>query len=147
MDYNVEIKKLDSVRVAYMTHKGNVTEDGPLFSAIFQSIDSKINGTPFCIYHEIDVKTMQGIMDICVPTMEESNNPSVKIKTVLGIKALIARHIGTYNTIYMAFQAIAQYAAEHRIKLGTPSREIFIKGPNMEENPAKYITDVVIPIL
>lgn len=146
MSYQVEIREIEPVRVAYMTRKGLVTEASALFPAVFQSVDGKINNIPFFIYHEMDAQTMQGVVDVCEPTAEEPNNPAVKTKVVPGIRALVTRHTGPYNTVYMAYQAINQYAAANSYKIAGPSREIFEKGPNMEENPANFVTVVAVPL-
>jgi effector-binding domain-containing protein len=145
MSYMVEIKELAPVRVAYKTHKGLVMEANRLFPAVFRAI-RKTNGTPFFLYHEMDAATKRGVVDVCEATAEESTDPAVKIKEVPGVRALVARHVGPYDTVFMAYQAISKYAVEHGIKLATPSRELFLKGPTTEKNPAKFVTDVVVPI-
>lgn len=146
MNYQVEIREIEPVRVAYMIYKGQVTEANALFPAVFQSVDGKINNIPFFIYHEMDAQTMQGIVDVCELTAEESDNSAVKTKVVPGVRALVTQHIGPYDTIYMAYQAINQYAEANGHKLAAPSREIFVKGPNTEEPPANFVTIVAIPV-
>lgn len=147
MDYKVEIKDLELVHVAYMTHRGLVTEASALFPTVFQSVGGKINNIPFFIYHEINAQTLQGVVDVCEPTAEEPDNPAVKTKVVPKTRALVTRHIGPYDTIYMAYQAINQYAQANSYKIAGPSREIFEKGPNMEEHPANFVTMVVVPLI
>lgn len=146
MNYQVEIREIESVRVAYMTHKGQVTEASALFPAVFRSVGGKINNIPFFIYHEMDAQTLQGIVDVCEPTAEEPDNPAVKTKVVPGVRALVTQHIGPYDTAYLAYQAINQYATANGHKLASPSREIFVKGPNTEENPANFVTMVAVPV-
>lgn len=145
MDYTVEIRELEPVRVAYMTHKGLVFEANALFETVYGSVGGKINNIPFFIYHEMNPETMQGVVDVCEPTVETPDNEVVLTKTVPGVKALVAQHIGSYDTVYMAYQAITKYARENGYTLTGPNREIFVKGPNMEENPANYVTLVAVP--
>lgn len=145
MDYQVEIREIESIRVAYMTHKGLVTEAGTLFPAVFESINQNINGLPFYIYHEMNPQTFQGVVDVCEATAAEPNNPEVKTKVVPGVKALVVTHVGPYDTIYMAYMAIQKYAAENGLTLTSHNREVFVKGPNLEENPLNYVTEIVAP--
>jgi len=147
MDYQVEIKEIEAVRVAYMTHKGLVTEASELFSIVFESINHNINGLPFYIYHEMNPQTFQGVVDVCEATAEEPNNPAVKTKILPSIKVLSVKHIGPYDTVYLAYQAIQKYATENGFTLTDSNREIFVKGPNLEENPQKYITEIVVPFI
>lgn len=146
MNYQVEIREIEPVRVAYMTHKGQVTEASGLFPAVYESVGGKINSIPFFIYHEMDAQTLQGVVDVCEPTAEEPDNPAVKTKVVPGVQALVTQHIGSYDAVYMAYQAINQYAAANGYKLAAPSREIFVKGPNTEGNPANFVTMVAVSV-
>lgn len=146
MKVKVEIRNIEPLRVAYMTHKGLVTEADTLFPAVFQSIRGVINAAPFFIYHQMDTETMEGVVDVCEATAEMPDDPEVAVKAVPGVTALVARHIGPYDTIYQAYGAVRKYADEKGIALSGPSREVFIKGPNLEDDPAKYITDVIIPM-
>jgi effector-binding domain-containing protein len=64
------------------------------------------------------------------------------------IKAVCTTHTGSYETLYKAYRAIDQYAAEHKLQLQPPFREVYIKGPGMffKGNPDKYITEILFPI-
>lgn len=137
MSYAVEIKELAPVRVAYMTHRG-VTEANAFYPAVFGAINGRINNTPFFLYHEMNTNTIQGVVDVCEPTAEQPNNPEVKIKEVPSTKALVARHTGPYDTIYMAYKAMTTLTGSNR--------EMFVKGPNLESDPANFVTDVVVPL-
>jgi effector-binding domain-containing protein len=85
------------------------------------------------------------IVDICEVTDEEPNDAAVTTKVVPGCKALVAKHVGPYDTIYMAYQAISKYAEQNGLTRTGPNREVFEKGPSQEENPANFVTCVVVP--
>jgi hypothetical protein len=69
-----------------------------------------------------------GEMDPCVPTSEIPIRYGVEVKEMPRLKAVCVTHIGSYETLYKACEAIDQYAEEHNLQLQLPFREIFIKG-------------------
>lgn len=93
-------------------------------------------------------ETKMGEMDLCVPTLETPIGYGVEVKEMPRTKAVCVTHIGSYETLYKAHEAIDQYAAEHNLQLQLPFREILIKGPGMilKGNPAHYITEILFPI-
>ena len=64
------------------------------------------------------------------------------------VKAICTTHIGSYESINLAYKALTDYAAANRLETFTPSREVYIKGPGMifKGNPNKFITELIIPI-
>lgn len=148
MDYKIEVRDIEPVRVAFMRYKGIVTEANRVFPKVFQSIRGKANGAPFFSYHVMDEETKRGDMELCVPTAESPAGQGVEVKEMPRIKAVCTTHIGSYETLGMAYAAIDEYAAENGIQLAPPCREIFIKGPGMmiKGNPDKYMTEILFPI-
>lgn len=146
--YNIEICDIEPIRVAYMKYNGYALEANKVFPNVFKSIMGKANGVPFFAYYNMDRKTGMGEMELCVPTAEVPVGNGVMIKEMPRIKAVRTTHIGPYEKLSEAYNAIDQYAEEHDIKLCMPIREIFIKGPGMvfKGNANKYVTEIIIPI-
>lgn len=148
MDYKVEIRDIEPVRVAYMRYKGIAAEANKVFPAVFKSVMGKTDGAPFFSYIAMDRETRVGEMELCVPTSVQPNAKGIEIKEMPRIKAFCTTHIGPYDTLKQAYAAIDRYAAENRISLEFPFREVFVKGPGMiiKGNPDKYITEILFPI-
>ncbi len=148
MDYKIEIRDIEPVRVAFLPYKGIVTGANKMFPCVFQSIRGKTNGAPFLYYYEMNPITKMGVMDICIPTEESPSKSGVEVKELPRIKAISVSHVGSYETLHYAYAAIEQYALEHRLQLQQPFREVYIKGPGMffKGNPSGYITEVLFPI-
>ncbi|WP_341274882.1 GyrI-like domain-containing protein [Clostridium beijerinckii] len=136
------------MRVAAMRYKGPVTEASKVFPNVFKAIKGKVNGAPFFYYYVMDEKSKIGEMELCVPTAENPNSNGVTIKDIPGTKAVCVTHIGPYETMYEAYEAIHCYAQENKLSLQPPFREVFIKGPGMilKGNPNKYITEILFPL-
>lgn len=148
MNYNIEIKDIEPIRVAFIRYKGVAAEANKVFPNVFKSIRGKANGAPFFCYYVMDQETKTGEMDLCVPTAENPNGNGISVKEIPRIKAVCVTHVGSYETMQYAYEAIDRYAQENKLTLQAPFREVFIKGPGMvmKGNPDKYITEVQFPI-
>lgn len=148
MNYNIEIKDIEPIRVAVMGYKGLVTKASKVFPNVFKAIKGKTNGAPFFCYYSINPETKIGEMELCVPTAETPVGDGITVKDMPRIKAVCVTHVGPYETMYYAYEAIDRYALEKNLTLQPPFREVFIKGPGMliKGNPNKYITEILFPL-
>lgn len=148
MDYKIEIRDIEPIRVAYMHYKGAISEVSKFFPNVFKAIKGRANGAPFFCYYAMSPITKTGEMDLCVPT-EEPNGSGIEIKVMPSIRAVCVTHIGPYESMQLAYSAIDNYAQEHKLVLKPPFWEVYIKGPGMilKGNPNKYITEILFPIL
>lgn len=148
MGYQIEIREVEPVRVAYMKYRGIVFEANKVFPKVFKSIQGKSNGAPFFNYISMNPNTKFGEMELCVPTEEIPVGNGVEIKEMPRIKAICVTHVGSYEFLNSAYNAISKYAIDNSLVLVPPFREIFIKGPGMifKGNPDKYITEIYFPV-
>jgi len=148
MKYQIEIRDIEPIRVAFMHYRGIAIEANKFFPNVFKSIRGRTNGAPFFCYYIMNPETKMGEMDLCVPTEEIPAGNGIGIKEMPRIRAVCAAHTGTYETLYQAYEAINRYAAEHKLQLQPPFREVYIKGPGkfLKGNPDKYITEILFPI-
>ncbi|WP_312699492.1 GyrI-like domain-containing protein [Sedimentibacter sp.] len=148
MDYYIEIREIEPIRIAFIRYKGIVTEANKVFPNVFKSIRGKSNGAPFFCYYTMNPETKIGKLDLCVPTAETPFGNGIEVKELPRTKAVCVTHIGSYDTMQGAYMAIDSYAAENGLQLQPPFREVFIKGPGMivKGNPDKYITEIIFPI-
>ena len=148
MNYTIQLKDIEPIRVAYMKYKGIATEANKVFPNVFKAIRGKSNGAPFFNFISMNSETKTGEIELCVPTAETPNGNGVEVKEIPRVKAICVTHIGSYETLGAAYIAIDEYAANHKLKLLPPFREVYIKGPGMflKGTPDKYVTEIVFPI-
>ncbi|NFP90419.1 GyrI-like domain-containing protein [Clostridium sporogenes] len=148
MNYKIEIKDIEPIRVAFMGYKGAVSGASKVFPNLFKAIQGKVNGAPFFCYYEMNQENKMGEMELCVPTAETPKSNGVTVKDMPQIKAVCVTHVGSYETMHYAYEAIKNYAQENNLSLQPPFREVFIKGPGMilKGNPNKYITEIIFPL-
>lgn len=149
MNYQIEIRDIEPIRVAYMKYKGIATKANKIFPNVFKSIMGKTNGAPFFSYLSINPQTKIGDMELCVPTEVIPNGSGVEVKELPRIKAVCVTHVGSYEMLFHAYAIIDEYAKQNKLILAPPFREIFIKGPGIliKGNPDKYITEIQFPIM
>lgn len=148
MNYKIEIKDIEPIRVAFMGYKGAVSGASKVFPNLFKAIQGKVNGAPFFCYYEMNPETKMGEIELCVPTAETPKSNGVTVKDMPQVKAVCVTHVGSYETMHYAYEAIKNYAQENNLSLQPPLREVFIKGPGMilKGNPNKYITEIIFPL-
>jgi len=70
MDYTIEIRDIEPIRIAFMRYKGLAYEANKVFPNVFKSIRGKTNSAPFFCYYVMNPETKYGELDLCVPTVE-----------------------------------------------------------------------------
>lgn len=148
MDYSIEMRTIEPVRVAYLHYKGVATKANAYFPSVFKAIQGKASGAPFFNYHSIHPESKMGELDLCVPTEQTPFGNGIEVKTLPAFKALCTTHIGSYETLIQGYNAIYQFAKANNLELQSPFREIYIKGPGLflKGNPKHYITEIQFPI-
>ncbi len=148
MNYQIEIRDIEPVRVAFMHYQGPVSGASKVIPNVFKAIRGKVNGAPFFCYYAMNAERKTGEMELCVPTAETPEGNGVSVKEMPRIKAVCVAHIGPYETMQYAYEAIDSYIKENGLTLQFPFREVYIKGPGMliKGNPNKYVTEIQFPL-
>lgn len=102
MEYQIEIREIEPVRVAYIKYKGFAPEANKVFPNVFKSIRGQTNGAPFFSYLSMNPETKIGDMELCVPTEATPAGNGIEVKELPRIKAVCVTHIGSYETLTSA---------------------------------------------
>ncbi|MEG0169066.1 MAG: GyrI-like domain-containing protein [Anaerorhabdus sp.] len=140
----IEIKEIESTRVAYMRYVGLPQKATSCLPKIFKSIKGKSSGAPIFYYLTNDPNKKEVEMEICVPTEETPNQSGVEVKILPHEKVLSTTWIGPYTKLPQAYQILMDYVDEHQIPVTGIAKEVYIKGPGMLMigNPNKYVTEI-----
>lgn len=88
MNYQIEIREVEPVRVAFMKYKGFAPAANKVFSNVFKAIRGKTNGAPFFAYYSMNPETQTGEMELCVPTEENPVGNGIEVKKLPRIRAV-----------------------------------------------------------
>ena len=144
--YKIDIEKTDKLLVASIRFSGKYSEMDKYVPLLYKLGRNCINGTLFNCYFDEECVD-QADIEICLPIKKQISDKAIVCKYLPAIIALTTTHYGSYDTINLAYKTLFEYANIYNIKLLTPSREIYIKGPGMifKGNPENYVTKILLP--
>lgn len=144
--YPIETVEIDSVFVAAFRFTGKYSDLEHYVPRLYKAVKNNKNGRHFnCYYDEACMEDAD--IELCIPIKKQIKDSNIKCKWLPKIKAIRTIHYGSYETLHLAYKALFEYANTHHLKIITPSREIYTKGPGMifHGNPANYITEILLP--
>lgn len=146
MNYEIQRKEMGQVLAATIRYQGKYNEVGKYIGEIYKAVKANGTGEPFCCYYDGEFKE-QADIELCVPIKKAVSEGRITSRTLPSIKGISTLHYGSYDGLNQAYKALMDYAKENQIKLTTPSREIYIKGPGLvfKGNENNYITEIILP--
>lgn len=103
-------------------------------------------GSPFTLYHDPDFDPKNMDVEICVPVERPlSGNERIRSRTLGKGSEAFALHVGPYEEIGKAYEAVSEWVRSQGRKIAGPPRERYLKGPK-ETDPAELETEVAFPI-
>lgn len=146
IDYPICIVDIEEQLVASIRFTGQYTELDKYVPLLYKSVKNQNNGKHFNCYYDEDY-TENADIELCLPIKTNIQSEDITIKKLPKIRAIKTTHYGSYDTLKYAYKALIDYANQHQIKIITPSREIYIKGPGkiFKGNPVNYVTEIILP--
>ncbi len=147
MEYVIQQKEVGELEAAGIRFKGAYQEAGKYFGLLMKEVKNKAQGAPFCCYYDAGFSEEADI-EACIPVKGFAGSGNISVRRFPKMRALCTVHRGGYDTLNLAYKALLDYARQHSIPCGLPTREIYHKGPGMLflGNPNKYVTEILIPI-
>ena len=159
-----EIKNIPEMRVLTKRETGPIQQTvGKLFGEIMQDIyhpdnqrgQVSINGTPFLIYHDLDLNmdledqefdAENGDFECGIPISGKVNvNEKSELKSLPAVRVVSVIHTGSYSQVHSGYAEVYEYLRKNKLKIAGPSRELYLNNP--EEVPEeKLLTEIQFPI-
>ena len=147
--YEIHHKLLEPLIVASVLMKAPYEQCGVGFALIGQTLGRHIAGIPFCLHHGPPKPDGTGDFDTCIPIREEVEAPEgITIKRLSGGPCIYTTHLGAYDEIGNAYQAMSTYLESQGLHLAGGPREVYIKGPRLfiPRSPKHFVTEIQFPI-
>lgn len=147
MQYKIEVKRLEPVMVASIRYQGLYSEVGKYIARIYKAVKGNAGGGPFNLYYN-EAYQEKADIEICVPVKRYIEADGIECRTLPAVERVVSTtHQGSYSQFNHAYKALLDYSRAQDLKLLTPSREIYMKGPGaiFRGNENKYMTEIVIP--
>jgi effector-binding domain-containing protein len=103
-------------------------------------------GHPFVIYHAFGPDRIDA--EVCVPVAGPAPVGD-RIKAHVLPAATIVRtlHVGPYEELGAAYQALSEWVGDHGYATAGPIRERYLNGPAEMISPADYRTEIDLPVV
>ncbi|RJP29992.1 MAG: MerR family transcriptional regulator [Candidatus Omnitrophota bacterium] len=146
--FEVVEKLVEDQLIAGIRFKGKYCDCGKAIGKICRSMGRYMCGKPFNLYYDAEYKEDDADIESCIPVKQSKPVEGIDIRTLPGGKCISLIHKGPYEELGRSYEKIIAYAKEKDLKLKTPSREIYLKGPGMifRGNPKKYLTEIQMMI-
>jgi effector-binding domain-containing protein len=103
-------------------------------------------GPPLVIYHAFGPETIDA--EVCVPVDELIAGSDVLMSRVLPAATVVRMlHVGPYEQLGTAYEALTDWIAIHGTKASGPVRERYLNDPADGATPSEYRTEVEMPVL
>jgi effector-binding domain-containing protein len=156
MTYEIEEKQIDprhTATIRFRTPPGpamgaKLAEVLPEIMSHLKSAGVEVTGPPFSLYRGMANGTfdLEAGMPVGAPIKEAAQ---IKPGTLPGGKAAVTWHVGPYDTLGNAFEAVEKWRRERGYSVRGSEHgpwEVYWTDPGEEIDPAKWRTEVIWPI-
>jgi AraC family transcriptional regulator len=152
----VQLKDVDSMRVAALHKQGPVAGVGQAFQELFQRLTAA--GAPLAQVPPVGVfygeaeqfDPNNAAYDVCaalagdVPLLGD-----IEVKDLPAVRVASAVHRGPYDTIGPLYTEMFAWLQAKGLRVAGPVREVYVvaPGPGGTSNPEDFVTEVQVPIV
>lgn len=144
-EYVFEEKTILDTLVASIRYKGRYDEMGTYIAELFRVVKGNAIGPVTALYYDDCFKEEAADIEVCVAVKKPMTGKDVAALNLEGGKYITTTHVGPYETLREAYEAMGRYIREKGLAVELPSREVYVKGPGMflKGNPQKYETEIM----
>ena len=109
----------------------------------------EISGNTFTIYHDTEYREQDVDMELCAPVKKAGENREpFCFRMTEAVPAMASTMVyGEFSNIKKAYLAFAKWLQKNsNYQMSAPVRQIVHRGPWNENAPAKYLTELQIPV-
>jgi effector-binding domain-containing protein len=152
MDYPIAVQDLEAQPIISIRGRHSQAEIpaflGRSFGLLFghlKLLGVEPAGPPFVIYHAFGPVGIDA--EVCVPVATVvSAAGGVQARVLPSMTVAGTLHIGPYEALGAAYDAIQDWTRGHGFEAAGPMRERYLNGPGDNVSPAEYRTEVEVPV-
>jgi DNA-binding transcriptional MerR regulator len=154
MSYDVSIQQLSSQAVLSIRMKTSAKEVGQAAGQAFGELFAYLGrigvrpvGPPFALYHDEDFREEDLDVEYCVPTEKRAAGAGrANGGELAATTAACTLHVGAYDSIGGAYQAVGEWMQTHGHESAGAPREVYLVGPDAATDPRDWRTQILWPI-
>jgi len=145
--YDVRIREVLETRVrALRKQVTSFPEEIPsLLRSLLEEIESSgevCAGPPIILYHDEEFNPGKVDLEVAWPVM----NSSLANKTLPAVRAAACMHVGPYDGLEHAYEAVFAWVNQNGYRAVPPYREISYNDPQTTP-PEQLVTEIIIPVV
>ncbi|MFK7992083.1 MAG: GyrI-like domain-containing protein [Sandaracinaceae bacterium] len=149
-EFQIEDKTLPPQLIAGIRTYGHFAQCGEVFKRLGRALGFGIGGKASMLVYDEEYKEGDADFEPFFPVKRSKAGlpDDVRVRELPGGRALCLVHRGPYDRIASVYARLFLEVRERGLRPLTPSREVYLKGPGMifRGNPARYLTEVQIPV-
>ncbi len=154
MEYEVRVRETAPQEIVSVRGHTSVREMPAFFGAAYRDIFRRLGdtgvrpvGPGFSIYHDPDFREDDVDVEVGVPVSDPVETEGRIVGSRLpGGPIAYTVHVGPYDMIGSAYQALDGWVREHGHEMAGPPREVYLVGMNETQEPAQLRTELDWPI-
>jgi effector-binding domain-containing protein len=149
---DVTLKKVAPMTIASIREVVTGYEDmGAHFGEIFAYLDKNQvapAGPAFAMYYDEGYKDKDIDLESAVPIAGSApSSERVKVRELLEVEQMACISLeGSYEGLSEAYSRLIQWIEANGYQIVAPNREIYLKGPGPDYEPAEYVTELQFPV-
>ena len=122
---------------------------GELLSYVQQFGMAAAMAPPLAIYYDAEYREQDADVEVAVPLaggQRLRSTARISIHTLPAIHAASLVYAGSYETLTGAYSSLWFWTQSHGYRAAGPNREVYLQGPGPGIEPARYVTEVQVPV-
>lgn len=153
LHYHISMKSIPACQVLSLRRTvPTYYSEGDLWkelSAFAEKEEIEISSDTFTIYHDTEYREQDVDMELCAPVKKTGENREpFCFRMTEAVPAMASTMVyGEFSNIKEAYLAFAKWLQKNsNYQMSAPVRQIVHRGPWNENAPAKYLTELQIPV-
>lgn len=150
MEYEVHVKQSLPAHVVTKRTHTTIAELGSTIGDVLQSVAGTLTppgsfrGAPFVLYHG-EMKPEDLDVEVGIPVAPGASAAG-EVKDIPGGPVAYTTHVGPYESIGTAYEALFGWMRAHGLQPSGPPREVYLVGPGPATKPEDYRTEIEVPV-
>ncbi|MFT7676286.1 MAG: DNA-binding transcriptional MerR regulator/DNA gyrase inhibitor GyrI [Planctomycetota bacterium] len=146
--YKIEEKQLSPTLVGGMRMQGRYSDCGKAFGKLGRKLGRHIGGKAMMLCYDDEYREEDADFEPCMPLKRALNADDVDVRELPGGPCVALIHHGSYDSLSHSYARLIEYLKDKNLVPLRPTREVYLKGPGMifKGNPAKYLTEIQLPV-
>lgn len=148
-DFPVELRHVDESVVAGVRASVELGDVLPWYAGAMAELDAAVatpTGQPGGLYDDSLFARGRGTALVYLPTQDPPTLGRIRPEPLPAADLAVVTHVGDHDTIDVTYGRLGRWVAENPLGIVGPVRELYVRGPRDDPNPASWRTEIAWPV-